>query len=621
MNPPPFPRSVALWKWLGRLASFPPPGVWRDLAALSPLVLLHWVAGFMRWNLFYGDTAREMLIPRRILAGDFPFLDFELIYGPLSYHVTAFFLRLFGNHLLVDRAINGALLVLTLWVLLEVAAKLGLTQGWRKVLGATWLTLFAFPGAGFVLFGFMMPHCQAGIIQPFLQLAAASCLIAAIQRGSASRLLLLGLITGLAPLACRLDMAPGVFILGLLALSTPWLIPSGRSLGGRIALTAGVLAMLLLPVGLWFSLGSLVMPLHEFLSRLGEIRHFLNSSTDPFVWKAFFRAFLYGLGGIVAFTLVARRHPQPSAWFAILAVAGTGVWVVAWQIGTLADQHYLLILSAGFLVTLGSCLALIRRPRDTELLLQAALGAAACACAVRSFASAYSLYSLLYSGTLLLVVFFAGLQRGLGNLLPPGKPGQVSRYLAGVWLAGLAMLNVTTLRDYASQDFRVRTEWGDMWMKSGPHAVFWSEAAKWIRAHSLPMERIYSYSPNNAFYALANRLPAEYDQDGTRWKSHPVDGVLVSFAEERMVSRLDRCHVRWIIQDNATYSVHGIGFTRKLFLAGKLRNADLWFGRDEAVLLSNWIAGHCHEVKHWGGPLEPAALHYGLSILERRPAP
>ena len=588
---------------------------------LSPLILLHWVLGFGRWNFFYLDTAREMIMPRRILAGELPFRDFEVFYGPLPYHVTAFFLKLFGNHLWVDRALNVLLLAATVWLLCRVAGELGMSRRWRLVLGGSYLVLFAFPADGFILFSFLWPHCQAGVYQPMLQLLLAWLVVMICKRQRTRHVLGLCLVCGTMPLFSRLDSALGIAFFGLIGLAFPWILFQKRSALFCCAISLAGLAAMVLPGTLWFLVTSAPMPQGLLIERLLEIRYFLSPTSDLFVWKAFFRSACFGLLLLGATILLAKLHRRPVLWLCLASVSALTIWIVTCEMGTLGTQYYFMILvfdyaaTAIYLFCLGSC------PDKSFFLIRAILGLGGCLFAARVFASAYSFYAFIYAGMLALLIVLVALKEFFSVCLAEREFRRVGWTLGFCWCSGLLLLSWRVLAGYGACDYRVDTEWGPIWMRHSPQARHWKEVAKVVNSQTRADERLYSYCPNAVIYVLSSRLPAEYDVDGTRWKSRVIDGVLCSFAEDRTISLIEKHRVQWIIQDNETFFAPYIRSTRLLYEKGQIKNLCLAFGRDEAPKLARWINEHFEKYRCWGMPLEPGSPRYSIEILKKRPLP
>lgn len=98
---------------------------------------------YVAWNM---DLGKEIMVPLRILKGDVPFKDFDLIYPPFPYYLNAGFLYLFGksftNFFLLG-AIQSVLYLFLAWMFLK---KITIRYWFRWLMIIILITCGIFPG-------------------------------------------------------------------------------------------------------------------------------------------------------------------------------------------------------------------------------------------------------------------------------------------------------------------------------------------------------------------------------------------------------------------------------------------------------------------------------------------
>ncbi len=590
---------------------------WIDVGFVFPWILVNWFAGFGRWGLFDWDTAREILLPRRVLAGDIPFRDFESIYGPVSYQLNALFLWIFGDSIWVDRCVNGGLLLLAVWLISRAAMLCGLPRGSRFLLLGSYLVIFAFPPDIMRPGNFTMPFSQAGVWQVVFLLGITVCLLEAIRNSSLAANLLACFLCGLALLIVRLDSFPAIAFFGACSVAT--LVVQRRPVGTRMGLFVCGLFLGFLPLLLWWFWTLHYVPRDLLIQRILEIRYYIGAGQSgafnllPFVRATGFAILVLGL-----LRLAARLQSQLCLVAAILVTAG--VCAVGAYRDTLYFQYVFILVFLGVCIALWRTLDFLRfrsRAQWADFIL--AVGAMILTLRVVSGGDGYYVPFL---APILLVSVFHGMTDW--SLKLKGEEATAcGKNLAFCWCLGFLPMMWSTFQTYSEPSIRYETRWGPIYVSDRPdrsetmHGYIW--AADRIKACSNLDERIYSYSPNMPVYALAGRLPVEYDADGTLWKSTAVNGVLRSFAEKRMIEKLEKAHIRWIVRDNAWIPAKTFAMTRKLNAEGKLPAA-LYFGRQWAPEVAEWMERNFIVRFRWGGDMSPEAkpFRYGYVILQRR---
>ena len=157
------------------------------------------------------DCGREMDEPLRLLRGERLYADVQHFYGPLSPHLNALLLRVFGVHLDVLRTSGAAaavaIVVLVYWLTRRLA---GPMTAAAAALAVTWLCALA-PNGNFVL-----PYSYAAVHGCALAFAAVAAGVAAFGSDRVGLRVVSGACAGLA-LAAKTEMGAAALAGGLAA--------------------------------------------------------------------------------------------------------------------------------------------------------------------------------------------------------------------------------------------------------------------------------------------------------------------------------------------------------------------------------------------------------------------
>jgi hypothetical protein len=325
------------------------------LLLAASFLLAAW-AGWDRWGDLWGDTGRELDLPRRMARGERLYSDLRWYYGPLAPHVNAALYRIFGVHsevLAWAGVASAAVLTVALVAVVEPLA-----GRWAACAGAfAFVHLCAFKHlSNLAIFNWAMPYTYAAT---YGMLASVGSLLALLRHVRAGRTASLTVSVALLVLAALAKAEAAFPALVVHSVATVLLALTGRLRWRRhlavyglgVALLVGIYGGLLLAVGpsLWTeNLAALANPSSRAYIAWSSGTSDVRASLASMGWSAAL------LGGELAFALVAARLAD--AWprwrWAFAAATGAALLAAAWTWGVAWGFQALPILLVAALASL-----------------------------------------------------------------------------------------------------------------------------------------------------------------------------------------------------------------------------------------------------------------------------
>jgi hypothetical protein len=334
------PRIVHLLPYLLLAASF---------------LLAAW-AGWDRWGDLWGDTGRELDLPRRLARGERLYSDLRWYYGPLAPHLNAALYRIFGVHsevLAWAGVASAAALAVALVAVVEPLA-----GRWAACAGA-----FAFVhGCAFkhlgnlAIFNWAMPYTYAATYGMLASVGSLLALLRHVKTGRTASLAVSVALLVLAALSKAEAAFPALVVHSVATMLLAW---TGRLRWRRhlavyglgVAALAGIYGGLLVAVGpsLWTeNLAALANPSSRAYIAWSAGTSDVRASLASMGWSAAL------LGGELAFAMVTARLADtwPRWRLAFAAATGAALLAAAWTWGVAWGFQALPILLVAALASL-----------------------------------------------------------------------------------------------------------------------------------------------------------------------------------------------------------------------------------------------------------------------------
>ncbi|NUN92508.1 MAG: glycosyltransferase family 2 protein [Verrucomicrobiae bacterium] len=585
---------------------------------LGILLAAHLLWGWDRWGDFNWDSAREMTTPRRILAGDRPWRDFEMIYGPLSYFATAGFMHFFGDSFWVDRGVMGAL-VLGTGIFLALAGAKILPRFYLSWMLVAWAGVFVFPPAFCSMSALLLPYSSCGTWTS-LWLALTVLLggrhAATGGRGSWAGL---AVVASVAPFICKLEATAAI---GLATVSLLFWKGKGSRLERTMVLAvtgAIVTSAGLLMASAWIS------PPELFERVTASVKSQGQGNPGEFPLKATIRLVLLfaAVGAIVHWAERAREAArQRRASLAVLLIVSGGAFALLafWHRDTLFIQACLILFLAPW-IGLGACL--YDKLRDKEVARELPWYCLVGIFAAFRFAVDGHVYPFVFLVAANLPATFAAGHRLIGQAI------HIRRLRIAVMLPfmlGGAILASDSLAKYRLPWLTLETPYGRLRCacRSAAHlrqAKVWQEAALWIREHDKATgpKYLFSLSPGYVMCLLTGHLPPQYTLNSGLLAVRYSDGKLRSPLELGEIEAIRSRSPNFAVLDSTPIWAATLGATRPLLHEGKIPGA-LFFGDHYLPSIHAYILDHYSTVLLLQTSMGEGAPPYRLTIMRKKDA-
>lgn len=619
-------HEVGRWKGIVHLAKKRSGGTTAKVFSttawmfLAGLILLHLGLGWDRWGDLNWDSARELMTPRRLLAGDRPWRDFEMIYGPLSYFANAAVMAIFSESLWVDRTILAVLIVGTGFCLAQVGHRV-LPPSVRPWMLVAWVGIFVFPPSFASMTALMLPYSTCGPWSEFW--LGATMLFGGHHLATGSRRSWWGVsaIASLAPYLCKVEATVAIE-LGVACLLV-WTTRVRRK--ERFLILAGtfsaIFVILLTAATTWVS------PSQLWERVVASVRSQGQGNAGEFPLKATIRlaAFYVVVGALARWGEAQgwRRHSRRYGAVAALILLGSGFAVCAfWLRETLLIQACLTLLMAPWI---GLGLWILDRfraeapPCAREIPWYHLVGIFA---SIR-FAVDGHVYPFMFMAVALLPATFLSGRR----LVLEGLRTRWMRLVIVIpFLLGGAALAADSLAKYARPWIAMETPYGRIRYacRTPAHmaqARLWQEAARWIRDQRNVVGGRYlvSLSPGYMMSLLTGLLPPQYTLNSGLLAVKFDGGRLRSPLEEREIIAIRNHPAEFAVLDNTPIWASTLGATRALLHEGKIPGA-LFFGEHYLPALHAFIMENYEPTIEFRTRETEGANPYQLTVLRRKHA-